>query len=222
VAVDKVDFSRIARAYRWMEYFSFGPWLQRVRSRRLHQMAGCRRALVLGDGDGRFLAALLHANPQIHVDAVDISPGMVRLAQSRTHCDRIRWHQQDARSFTPCHEYDLIVSHFYLDCFSTQEVQAMVEQFQRSLAPNGLWINSDFCIPSGWAAVPGRLIVASLYVAFRWLTGLRTRELPDDSAAFASAGFTLADRETFLCGLLKSDVWRRHLKSGCSSGSMPI
>ena len=63
------DFNRIARPYRWLEYLSFGPLLERCRFHRLPQMVDAKRALVLGDGDGRFLARLLRKNPQIQADA---------------------------------------------------------------------------------------------------------------------------------------------------------
>ena len=63
------DFDRLARLYRWMEYLTFGPWLQRCRSAFLGGIANSRRALVLGDGDGRFTARLLADCPAIRIDA---------------------------------------------------------------------------------------------------------------------------------------------------------
>ncbi len=65
------NFDRIARPYRWLEYLSFGPMLERCRFYRIPQLTAARRALVLGDGDGRFLARLLTCNPEVQVDAVD-------------------------------------------------------------------------------------------------------------------------------------------------------
>ncbi len=46
------NFNRLAQIYRWLEYLSFGPFLWRCRIRFLPDLAHCRRALVLGDGDG--------------------------------------------------------------------------------------------------------------------------------------------------------------------------
>ena len=152
--MEAVDFSGIARAYRWMEYLSFGPVLHRVRCWRLPQMAQAKRALVLGDGDGRFLAQLQRVNPTIEIDAVDCSPAMVRLAQSRVASGRVHWIVEDARSFAPAGMYDLIVSHFFLDCFSTTDVNRMAQRFSNHMAEGGLWVNSDFHVPPGWARPP--------------------------------------------------------------------
>ena len=57
------------------------------------------------------------------------------------------------------------------------------------------------------SALPAKIIVASLYAAFRILTGLRTRALPDHSLALTRAGFRLKDRKPFLSGLLVSELW---------------
>src|SRR6185437_1080687 len=59
---DTPKFDRLARVYRWMEWLSFGPYLSRCRRAFLPQLRDARRALVLGDGDGRFTAALLRRN----------------------------------------------------------------------------------------------------------------------------------------------------------------
>ena len=59
------NFDLIARPYRWLEYLTFGPTLQQTRLHYLPALLHSRNALVLGDGDGRFIAALLAANPTI-------------------------------------------------------------------------------------------------------------------------------------------------------------
>lgn len=206
------NFDRIARPYRWLEYLSFGPMLERCRFYRIPQLADARRALVLGDGDGRFLARLLACNPELHVDAVDQSAAMLRLLERRVAAveagERVRVHQSDAQAFAPAGAYDLVVTHFFLDCFTTEEVQRLAEGIRPHLAPGALWLVSEFAIPRGLAALPAKSIVAALYGAFRLITGLRVHTLPDYSGALIQAGFELEERKPFLAGLLVSDTWR--------------
>ena len=47
----------IARCYRWLEYGMFGRALEQTRLEYLELAANARHCLILGDGDGRFLAA---------------------------------------------------------------------------------------------------------------------------------------------------------------------
>lgn len=206
------NFDRIARPYRWLEYFTFGPMLERCRFCRIPQLASARRALVLGDGDGRFLARLLAANPHLHADVIDSSSTMLRLLESRAESigarARVHIHRADALAFQRSETYDLVATHFFLDCLSTEQAQTLASRIRPHLAPNAIWVVSEFAIPSGPSALPARIIVDALYTAFRILTGLRTRVLPDYGAALARAGFTLADRRHFLGGLIVSDLWQ--------------
>ena len=83
MAARPANFDHIARPYRWLEYLTFGPYLERCRFHFLDQLKRHRRALILGDGDGRFTARLLATNPQISVDAVDSSAAMLNLLSER-------------------------------------------------------------------------------------------------------------------------------------------
>jgi len=225
------DFDRIARPYRWLEYLSFGPMLERCRFYRLPQLADARRALVLGDGDGRFLARLLQANPHIEVDVVDLSQTMVQLLLGRVAktggLNRFSIYCVDAREFVDFVfdgtykdvTYDLVVTHFFLDCFTTEELSAMSARIRPHLTPDARWIVSEFAIPSGAVSLPARLVVRTLYTAFGLLTGLKTRRLPDHQAALTGAGFALKDRRKWLKGLLVSELWEVQATGSISGGS---
>jgi trans-aconitate methyltransferase len=208
------NFNRLAPLYRWMEYFSFGPWLWWCRSAFLPDLSACRHALVLGDGDGRFTARLLRINPDLRVLAVDASPAMLSALERRAapHAARLRVECSDLRIWQPPADappYDLIVTHFFLDCLTTEEVEALAIKLRSAAAPGALWLVSEFAIPSSAAgrAIAGA-IVAALYRAFGWITGLAVRRLPQYETALQSAGFTLEKRRDWLGGLLTSQLFR--------------
>ncbi len=205
------NFNGVAHFYRWMELVSFGPWLQRCRCAFLGELAGCRRAAVLGDGDGRFSAQLLRANPTIEIDAVDASAAMLRalLRRAGTSAARVHVDCADARIWQPANPpYDLVATHFFLDCLSEDEVRNLAGRLRESWSPSGLWVASEFAIPEGafgrWVARP---LVWLLYRAFALLTGLAVRNLPNHAAALRAAGFSLRQRRSFLRGLLVAELW---------------
>ena len=80
---DAPNFDRVARVYRWAEYLSLGPLLQRTRTHFLPQLATSKRAFVLGDGDGRFLCKLLAQNKDLYATTVDSSAQMLALLRAR-------------------------------------------------------------------------------------------------------------------------------------------
>ena len=219
------NFNRIARAYRWLEYASFGPMLKRCR---FYWMDGTflndrQNALVVGDGDGRFTARLLRCNTLLNVEAVDASSAMLSLLQKRVAAagnrSRLTTWCEDARLFIPKGEYDLVATHFFLDCLATDEIAALAARIRPHLSSNAVWIVSDFGIPSGIAALPGRAIVSLLYAAFGVLTGLEVRRLPGHSGALAGAGFSRTKRKEWLGGLLFSELWELKTTDGAPTVS---
>jgi ubiquinone/menaquinone biosynthesis C-methylase UbiE len=207
------DFNRLARIYQWMEALSFGPWLWGCRCAWLDSLKSRdpKHALVLGDGDGRFTAKLLRTCPGIHVDAVDASSAMLQATLKRAAPDaaRLRVFLADARKLEPPHPpYDLIVTHFFLDCLTTAEVQALATTLSRAATPDAQWLVSEFAVPrNGFGRLIAQPLVSLLYFAFARLTGLAQRSLPDHRSALSQSGFTLFHQRAWLGGLLSSELW---------------
>jgi ubiquinone/menaquinone biosynthesis C-methylase UbiE len=214
---DTPNFDSVAHAYRWMEYFSFGPMLERCRFHFLPRCAHASHALVLGDGDGRFTVRLLVENPNLKVDAVDASPAMLAVLRERAerggHGADARLHRTEAdiRQFTPTGKtYDLVVSHFFLDCLTDDEVSALVERVLPHLTDDAIWLVSEFSIPKkGWRRFGARAVVRSLYFAFSVLTGLRVRRIPNYAKIFLDNQVRSGEHAAYLGGMLVSEVWER-------------
>lgn len=206
------SFDRIARPYRLLEYLTMGRLLERTRLSFLPRLGETRNALVLGDGDGRFLAQMLASNTKLHATAIDVSAEMLGLLRERSalYNDRLRTEQIDALSFSPPAgtRYDLVATHFFLDCLLQPQLEHLTRSVASSLAPGALWVVSDFRIPSGPMRLPAQILVRSLYLAFRILTGLRTTNLPDHTSSFNANGLALVERKVFLFGVLVSELWQ--------------
>ncbi len=205
----------LARWYRWLEYAGFGHALERTRFAYLDTLGNARRVLVLGDGDGRFLAAFLRANPHAEADYVDSSAAMLELARQRLGAAdgaRVRFHHADARRWQPpAVSYDLIVTHFFLDCFTDGELYRLVTRLTAFTAPGARWIVSEFRHPpiGGPRAWHASLWITGLYAFFRVATGLRVRRLPDHMTVLTGAGFRLEREILARYGLLTAQAWRR-------------
>ncbi len=210
------NFDRLARLYQPLEHLTFGPLLARTRTHFLPELRDRRQALVFGDGDGRFLARLLAQNPALHADAVDLSRGM--LAQLERRCalssSRLHLHAADALHFTPKLPPqlapDLVVTHFFLDCLTPTELAQLIPHIAAHMQPGALWLVSEFRIPPrGPSRLLARLLVRSLYLAFRLLTGLRVTHLPDYAGIFRRSGLTRIAHHDRLFGILQSELWSR-------------
>lgn len=199
----------IAHVYRWLEYIAFGRALERRRFRFLAEAAPAHRALVLGDGDGRFLARFA-AGSEASIDYVDLSARMLDLARDRAGSSRISYRRANALTLPlpPAEydlpEYDLIATHFFLDCFNDRDLEHLIQRVARAAQPGALWIVSEFRQPL-WAAP----LLSALYFFFRVTTGLTTGRLTDHRPLLAKYGFHLKQEETTRFGLLASELWAR-------------
>ena len=205
------DFDGIARVYQWLEYLTLGPLLERTRNQFLAQLGTCRSALVLGDGDGRFTARMMKRHGEMRVHAVDLSPVMLGLLEARVARvgarERLRTAVGDALKFTPDGPVDLVVTHFFLDCLTQQEVASLVRRLRPYLAEGALWVVSEFQVPKGWLRGPGWLLIRGLYGAFRVLTGLRVTRVPAYGQVLGAAGLMRVGERRAM-GVLRAELWQ--------------
>jgi ubiquinone/menaquinone biosynthesis C-methylase UbiE len=198
----------IARHYEWMEFAVFGRKLEYCRTHFLPELLGTRRALVLGDGDGRFLTRLLDAAPSIEADYVDRSAKMLELARRRAGDDRVRYRQTDALTGElPSGDFDLVAAHFFFDCFERGDLQRVIGRV-RVAAPEARWLVSEFRVPeTRWFAGPARWWIGLMYRFFALTTGLRTPHLEDHRPLLRAAGLRPVASAERLGGLLVSELW---------------
>ena len=205
-----MNCDRIAPWYRWFEYIGFGRELERRRFAFLPEVSNARRILVLGDGDGRFLKRLVECARGAQVDYLDSSAAMLQRAQ-RNAGDRATYLHADALvAELPAGTYDLIVTHFFLDCFDRPDAERLVARIVRSARPESRWLISEFRQQAnGWQAVWGWIWLRTLYLFFGVTTGLKTRQLVDHHPLLAQAGYRIEHAESARFGLLSSELWTR-------------
>lgn len=210
-----MNADRIAASYRWLEYAAFGFALERARLDFLGHAAGATRVLILGEGDGRFLARLLGLNHRASVVVIDTSARMIDLAQRRVPAaerSRVEFHQMDAMASDWANgPFDLAVTHFFLDVLDNHEAAAVICKVSAALAPGGYWLVTEFQEPDGSARqLHARVWLAAMYAFFAATTGLKTSRLPPYRDSLARCGLTEIDYRERRLGLIRSQVWRKN------------
>jgi ubiquinone/menaquinone biosynthesis C-methylase UbiE len=210
-----VSFDAIAPWYRALETVAFGSALQRARVAWLNEIGAPRRALIIGEGNGRFLGELLRTYPAVEVDCVDSSERMLALARQQIGeggtDPRVHFLHADIRSWTlPPATYDLIVTHFLLDCFCEDEIVKTVARLANAATANASWLLADFREPSAnIARLHARAWLFAMYQFFRFTARIEAHELIDPSPFVGRHGFTLEGQRLFRGGMVKSEIWRR-------------
>lgn len=178
-------YDRLAKHYHFFEKLMFGEHLTMARTALLDAIPACDSALVLGDGDGRLLEALLSSQPECQITSIDQSERMLDIQQARLSNhplrDNIIWRQQDARDLQEFGQpFDLLVTAFFLDCFNLQDLETYLPQWLHALRPGGHFYFVDFQQPkTGWKRLRGKIYLAAMHQFFRWQTNLPNRTLVD-------------------------------------------
>jgi ubiquinone/menaquinone biosynthesis C-methylase UbiE len=212
-----VSFDAVAPWYRALETIAFGDALQRCRIACLGEIGSPGHALIVGEGNGRFLGELLRAHPGAQVDCVDASERMLQFARKRIESeqpdrtDRVRFLQRDILNWAPPeNHYDLVVTHFLLDCFAEAELAGVVGIIASAAKTDAVWLLADFRLPDrGFARLHARVWLAAMYQFFRLTARIKATELIDPAPYLQAKGFALAHQYLFRGGMLKSELWRK-------------
>lgn len=183
----------------------------------LPQIAHARKVLIIGNGDGRFLTALLRHNQIARVDAIEISSQMIAVARRRLNAASRQsssrttfWHGDIRTAPQPGEGYDLVVTHFLFDVFSTTELKGIIQRVSRWTSPNALWLVSEFDLPSsGWPRRYAQFWLKTMYAFFRMTTNLRNQQLPCWRPLMDEAGFMPQKQTQYQNGFIVSELWHR-------------
>jgi SAM-dependent methyltransferase len=207
-----VNFDRVAPHYRWLETLVFGRKLQEARIAFVRQIAPPRRVLVAGEGNGRFLAEFVRVlHPGAEVDCVEASARMIGIARARIQSGHVQFICADLREAKLERErYDLLVTHFFLDCFAAKGLAETVANLASLATANAQWLIADFCEPAaGWRRFRARGLIAAMYFFFRAVAGIGGRRLLDYQPLVRSAGFCLTSQRLLGNGMIRSQLWQR-------------
>jgi ubiquinone/menaquinone biosynthesis C-methylase UbiE len=206
-----VSFDFVASHYRWLEKIVFGPRLQAARMAFVRQLSPARRVLVVGEGDGRFLAEFVELHPGAEIDCVEASPRMLELARKRTagHPVRFLCATLEGTEF-PEGYYDLLVTHFFLDCFPKKTLPEIVARLGRAAGPHAQWLIAEFQEPvGGWLRLPRRWLIRFMYFFFRLCAGIEARRLIDYRPLLRAIGFEISSSTGSPNDMIRSELWRR-------------
>ena len=212
--VSESGYDRLAKIYWLIEWTLFGGDLQRARTCLLDTLPQCKRMLILGDGDGRYLKEFVRIQSASEVTSVDQSGVMIERQVASVNslsCNpSIEWVHDDAKKLKfPKGEFDGLSMLFFLDCFRADEVREILPRFLGWVAPGGVIHFVDFQEPAaGWWRLRGRLYLKLMHWFFGWQTGLENRKLVNFREEFNRLSVSLVAERVTCKGLIRSSIYR--------------
>jgi SAM-dependent methyltransferase len=197
-------FDLVAPIYPALERWVFGMRLDDAREAFFEEILEADRVLLVGEGNGRFLASLLARKDKGCVKVVENSAVMIRLAKDRvrrlgeTRCT-LKFIESDVREYHPADKFDCVVTHFVLDLFNPPAQRSLIERITELTTRSGTWINVDF-LPA--RTLRGGILMWLQYSFFRLVSQIEARHCFDESTAAAAAGWTVIETISYLGGLV--------------------
>lgn len=209
-----MSFDWLAPHYGWMEAFLAGHKLQRARIAWLAEVGAPQRALLVGEGIGRFLGVAVLALPTTRFVCVDASAGMLEMARRVVpyhELSRVEFEKRTMPRWAPDREgFDLVVTHFFLDCFPAGILERVVGGIADGMRRDAAWLIADFALPArGPARWRASAIHFVMYAFFRWATRLPASALVPPEPVLTKQGLVRTGFKEFEWGLIRSSIWRR-------------
>ena len=209
-----MNFDLIAKHYNWMEKIIFRSDLEKVRSMNLALIKNAKAILLLGDGDGRFLEQVSLMGTDAFIVSVDSSAKMIDLSKRKLeksalnvefNCTKIE-DFQPIESFKP----DLIIAHFFLDCFTHDEVKLIIDRVSEWAAVNAKFVISDFLLTknASFNRIYQKMLTKIMIRFFRLFCGISTRFLPNIPKIMTSQGWNCLSQESLKSEFINSWVWQ--------------
>lgn len=206
------SYDFIARLYPVLERAAFGSALTEARNASLKRVISAEQALLIGEGNGRFLADCIKAKIGGSITIVDASERMLSLARSRicgfhlqtelkfVHADFREW-----RSSEP--HFDVIVTHFFLDLFRPESQRRVIENITAHSTANTIWMNVD-SRPVIQSPLH-RLIDWLQYRFDRLFSGIEAERHYDSAAIIQELGWRVQHEQAFCSNAVFSHVLTR-------------
>lgn len=188
-------FNRIAPIYDRLARLVFGNTILRSQKENLEVIPPRAKVLVLGGGSGKWLNDLLFSNGSCAVYFIEASSTMLERAKNNSHyVDRVTF-IHGTQNDIPAGEFDVVITHFFLDMFSQPELEYFVSLVKSTLKTKGLWIVADFEENKLWH----RILLNVMYSFFNLMGAIDEKSLVNWDSVLLSKSFECL-RSTSLYG----------------------
>jgi len=208
----KQGFNSLSRFYDLLLLFTSGRTIVKSQVSQIKNLPYCPKALLIGEGTGNFLKELAISGNVQHIVYLDISEGMCQLAQKKlktiNHKAQIEYRIGGFEQLPEGELFDLISTNYFLDVFTSAQLDIYIPLLFSHLKKGGIWYCSDFYTPpklrvKDYLFEP---ILSILYLFFRLICRIPANKLPPSFEKLAYYGLQEQSAKYFFCGLIKSSI----------------
>jgi len=182
----KNNYDNIAGYYDVLSRMVFFRTQVKAQTDQLYAIPANSTILIAGGGTGWILEEIAKIHPSgLTVTYVEISSKMLDLSKKRDIKDnKVTYVHAAMEDFKDAGAYDVLITAFFFDNFSANNIQIVFNQLNNLLRPKGIWLFSDFYYTEksgkGWQW----LLLHSMYLFFGKISSIEAKSLVNTENLF--------------------------------------
>ncbi len=202
------DYDNASWFYECLSKLVFGSAQINAQEHFLNLILPNASILIIGGGTGQILESITKLYPSgLHITYVEISANMMVLSRKRnTAQNKVTYITRDISTLLLTQEFDVIITAFLFDNFSTQELSHIFPRIHQWLKPEGLWLNTDFQLTG---PIWQKVMLKTMYYFFKILNAVKVTQLPDTAGAFTKYQYQLLAEKTFYGNFISAKAYKK-------------
>jgi len=169
----------------------------------LKRFKECKHVLILGGGSGWLLDSLYRECPDLRIDYIDLSSGMINKSKMKSRNNQRVNFITGTEEDIPDRLYDGVITNFYLDLFDEKRLNVVIEKVNGSLKNSSLWAFTDFISEQRGH----EMMLWWMYRFFRVIARIEATRLPDWQSCMKVTGNQLLESKKFKNGFIASNLY---------------
>jgi ubiquinone/menaquinone biosynthesis C-methylase UbiE len=167
--------------------------------------------LIAGGGTGWILEEITKIHPSgLTITYVEISSKMLDLSKKRDTKDNIVTYIHAAmEDFKAIVSYDVLITAFFFDNFSADNVQIVFSQLNNLLKPGGLWLFSDFYYTEKSGKRWQWLLLHTMYLFFSKISSVEAKSLVNTEYLFKEYAYLPLKTAFYYSHFIKAIIYRK-------------
>ena len=211
----KYNYDTVAAWYDRLQRLVFGDALVNAQLYLLQAIPQGAHILIAGGGTGAILEEITRLHPGgLTITFADTSEKMTALARNRNTGDnKVTFFAAPVETVLVNEQYDVVLTPFLFDNFTDEVMKHTFSMMDQHLTKGGIWLYCDFVNSKlMWQ----RLLLKSMYLFFRLMSGVKASHLPDAEGCFKQHNYTVTARQYFYKGFVTAVVFK---KEGAPTGN---
>lgn len=207
------NYNSVAFFYDALNRVVFGKSTVKSQVWLLEKIPAHAHVLIIGGGTGWILEKLSGIHTEgLYITYIESAQNMLNRSKRRDiKNNKINFVHQDAQNYIPETSFNVIITPFLFDNFSTEQVKHMIAHYFDHIDPGGLWLVTDYQITNKgkrWQ----KPLLDTMYTFFRLLSHVPVKKMPDIEGSFQEFKFEKQESKTFYGGFILSTIYQKRVK----------